>query len=468
MENQRNRILASDSYKTTHAVQFPPDTTSVYSYFSARGGEFSETTFAGLQGVVKEYLVNPVTTEEVNYAADRIAKHMGPRVAEQVKTRWLRLVEKHDGRFPIVIRAVPEGTTVGIKNVLMVVETTDPEFFWLTSYLETLLSRVWYPTTVCSHSREMKKLIHASLVKTGTPELIGFKLHDFGARGVSSGESAAIGGAAHLVNFMGTDTMEALEYAKDYYGTDTAGFSIPASEHSTTTSWGPEGELAFAENMLAQFPDSPVAMVIDSYDDENFCLNILGGALRAKILSRDPANFVVARPDSGEPNLKIVQVLEWLASKFGRTINEKGYKVLPPQIRVIYGDGIGYDEMRRIIYSMESARWSMDNTAFGEGGGLLQKCNRDTHEHAYKCSHVVVNGQSRDAFKAPKGSPMKASKKGRMKLVLDNSWKDKAIAPTYVTVPESDSRPDVLREVYRDGVLLVDDTLDMIRERAKL
>lgn len=465
---QINRILATDSYKPSHAALYPPGTTSIYSHFMARGGDFDATTWFGIQGVVKEFLTTPVTAEEVKYGCDRLAEHVGPHVSEPMRKRWMRLVEKHGGKFPIIIKAAPEGTTVPIKNVLMTVENTDPEFFWLTGYLETLLSRVWYPTTVCTHSREMKKLIHASLVKTGTPEAIDFKLHDFGGRGVSSSESAAIGGTAHLVNFRGSDTMEALEFAKKYYNCHMAGFSIAATEHGPTTSWGQENEAAFAEHVLDTYPDSPVAMVIDSYDDENFCKNILGGKLRNKILARKPEHFVVARPDSGEPNLKVVEASNWLSSSFGRTINSKGYKVLPPQIRGIYGDGIDYAEMKRIIYALESEGWSMDNWAFGEGGGLLQKCNRDTHHHAYKVCHVVVNGESRDVFKAPKGMPLKASRKGRMKLVLDYTWKDKVVGPVFVTVSESDPRPDVLREIYRDGELLIDETLDTIRDRAKL
>jgi len=465
---QVNRILATDSYKTSHAVQYPPGTTKIYSYFEARGGEFDAVTFLGIQEIVKKYLTSPVAAEEVEYGCSRVAGHMGPAIAAKLRARWMMMVERYGGKFPLSIKAVPEGTTVNHKNVLMTVENTDPDFFWLTSYVEALLVRVWYPTSVCTHSREMKKLILKALHETGTPELIDFKLHDFGDRGVSSGESAGTGALAHLVNFKGTDTMRGIEDAREYYSCDMAGFSIPAAEHSTITSWGQEHEVDAFRNMLEQFPDSPVAIVIDSYDDENACKNLIGGVLREAILSRKPEHFVVARPDSGEPNLKIIQVLNWLGEKFGTTTNAKGYKVLPPQIRVIYGDGIDLQEMKRICYSMKSDRWSMDNTAFGEGGGLLQKVNRDTHKFAYKCSHIVVNGVSRDVFKAPRGDTGKASKKGRLKLVLDHAWKDKVVGPVLVTVPEAAPGQDVLREIYRNGVLLVDETLDTIRERARL
>lgn len=461
----QNRILLTDSYKATHAAQYEAGTTNVFSYFESRGGEFAETTFMGLQMMIKKYLLAPVTVEEVEYAFDRLGKHIGP-AATANKSRWLRLIEKHGGRFPVTIRAVPEGTTVATKQVLMTVESTDPEFFWLVGHLEDLLVQLWYPTTVCTFSREMKRTILDGLKQTGTPDLIGFKLHDFGFRGVSSVESAEVGGLAHLVNFLGTDTMPALEAAKDYYGCDMAGYSIPAAEHSTITSWGRHREADAYANMLDQFPTGLVAVVSDSYDIENACRNIWGEQLRERVLARN--GTVVVRPDSGEPDLTMMKVLRCLGEKFGTTINSKGYRVLPDQIRVIYGDGIDFTMLRRIIYTMKSEGWSVDNAAFGCGGGLLQKMNRDTQRFAFKCSSVVVNGEQRDVYKQPVGDTKKNSKRGRIKLVVDRTWQDRQVGPVFATVPESDPRPNELREVYRDGQLLIDETLDQIRERAAL
>jgi nicotinamide phosphoribosyltransferase len=162
----------------------------------------------------------------------------------------------------------------------MTVENTDPKLFWLTNYLETLLVQVWYPSTVATQSFAMKKLLLEYLHETGDPLLIDFKLHDFGYRGVTCPEQAAIGAASHLVNFQGTDTIAGLELLGEYYDEFCAGFSIPASEHSTITSWGKEHEVDACRNMLTQYPEGYVACVSDSYDIFNCCENIWGGELR--------------------------------------------------------------------------------------------------------------------------------------------------------------------------------------------
>merc|ERR1712151_1393474 len=195
------------------------------------------------------------------------------------------------------------GTVLPYKNVLFTMENTDPKCFWLTNYLETLLVQVWYPTTVCTQSREQKKIIKTWMTKTGCTEQVDggahlFKLHDFGFRGVSSVESAALGGAAHLVNFRGTDTLAALMMVNDCYGSECAGFSIPASEHSTITSWGKEREVMAFKNMLEQYPTGLVACVSDSYNIYDACEKLWGDKLKAEIENRD--GTLIVRPDSGE------------------------------------------------------------------------------------------------------------------------------------------------------------------------
>jgi nicotinamide phosphoribosyltransferase len=248
-----NIVMLTDSYKVTHHLQYPEGTTLVYSYFECRGGEYEEVCFFGLQYFLKRYLSGQVVTQEkIDQAETYFKKHFSHPVwgyQENLfnKDAWQFILDKKKGKLPVMIKAVPEGTVVPYKNVLFTLENTDPECYWLTNYLETLLVQVWYPTTVCTQSREQKKIITKYLTDTGSKDVIDkglhlFKLHDFGFRGVSSVESAAIGGAGHLVNFLGTDTMAALVLHKEYYHEDMAGFSIPASEHSTMTSWGKEGE----------------------------------------------------------------------------------------------------------------------------------------------------------------------------------------------------------------------------------
>ncbi|MEK7195218.1 MAG: nicotinamide phosphoribosyltransferase domain-containing protein, partial [Patescibacteria group bacterium] len=213
-----NPVEATDSYKVTHWRQYRPRTRTVYSFFESRGGAFPEVTFFGLQYILKRYLVGQVVTpENVAEANEDFALHFGnPDLCNQ--KGWDRILKKHGGRLPLIIRAVPEGANVPVKNVLMTVENTDPEVPWVTNYVETLLSQVWYPSTVASQSRQMRKLVLSYLKKTGDPSLIDFKVHDFGFRGSTSVESAGIGGAAHLVNFKGTDTFQAIRVARKYYG----------------------------------------------------------------------------------------------------------------------------------------------------------------------------------------------------------------------------------------------------------
>jgi nicotinamide phosphoribosyltransferase len=466
MSITNNVILLTDSYKVSHSVQYPEGTTEVYSYFESRGGQFDEITFVGLQYFLEEYLSKPITQEDIEEAAEDYALHFGN---EKLFNRegWEYILKQHGGYLPVSIKAVPEGLTVGTKNVLMTVVNTDPKCFWLTNYLETLLSQVWYPSTVASLSRQQKKYIKAALDKSAdNSDGLMFKLHDFGFRGATTVESAGIGGFAHLVNFMGTDTVPALRVARKYYSCRMAGFSIPASEHSTITSWGKENEVKAMANMLDKYPTGLVACVSDSYNIYKACEEYWGTELKDKILNRD--GCLVVRPDSGEPTEVVPKILQILYEKLGGTVNSKGYKMLPPQVRVIQGDGIDVDTLPKLLDAIMKAGFSTDNLAFGSGGGLLQKVNRDTSKFAFKCCSVVVAGEQRDVYKQPIDTPWKISKKGKLKLVLDHSWKDKKIGPEYTTVGLDDLRPDELVEVYRNGKVLVKATLDDLRNRAGL
>ena len=462
-----NIILLVDSYKFSHSVQYPKGTTEVYSYFESRGGAFPEITFFGLHYFLKQYLEKPITQENIEEAAEFAKAHFGNEAMFN-REGWEYILNTHEGKLPISIKAVAEGTSVDAKNVLMTVVNTDPKCFWLTNYLETLLSQVWYPSTIASLSRQQKKYIKASLEKSADSiDGLPFKLHCFGFRGVSSVESAGIGNAGHLVNFMGTDTLAGILVAKKYYNCPMAGFSIPASEHSTITSWGKEHELDAMRNMLEQYPTGLVACVSDSFNIYKACEEYWGTELKDMILKRD--GCLVVRPDSGEPTKIVPEVLDILGKKFGYTINSKGYKLLPPQVRVIQGDGIDLDTLPGILDAILNAGWSTDNVAFGSGGGLLQKVNRDTCKFAFKCSSVTVNGEQRDVYKQPVGAEWKMSKKGKMKLVLDKGWNDfDTKLERFITVGIDDPREDQLVEVYRNGEVLVNPTFAEIRNRAKL
>ena len=462
--NLNNILMLTDSYKTSHYKQYPPDTQKIYSYFESRGGAYQKTLFFGLQYFLKEYLEGVVVTKEkIDEAEEMINAHMGQGVF--YREGWEYILNEHGGKLPVVIKAVKEGSLVDTSNVLMSIENTDPKCFWLVNYLETLLVQVWYPMTVSTQSYFMKQRLKQYLEETSdNPENAGleFKLHDFGFRGVSSVESAGIGGVAHLVNFMGTDTMASLVFAKKYYDCDCAGFSIPATEHSTITSWGKEGELEAYKNFLNKHENNPlIACVSDSYDIYKTCAEYWGGELKEQVLERN--GTLVVRPDSGKPQEVVVEVLKILWEQFGGTVNSKGYKILDPHVRVIQGDGVNPDSMLRILQAMKRNSFSVENIAFGSGGALLQKLDRDTQMCAFKCSAIKRSDGWYKVYKSPIGESFKKSKKGKLKLIYDEN---RGVYQTYEINEVPITIKNHLIEVFKDGDILKTYTLDEIRSTA--
>lgn len=457
----RNLLLRSDSYKVSHWVQYPPGTRTVFSYVESRGGAFGHSVFFGLQAWLREFMRRPVTQADVEEADALMALHGVPFN----RAGWQLLIDRHGGWLPLRIRAVPEGSVVPVRQVLATVENTDPDFFWLTSYIETeLLRAIWYPSTVATISAAAKAVLLRYLqANSDDPEgQIGFKLHDFGARGVSSNESAALGGLAHLVNFQGTDTLMALVAARRWYDCEMAGFSIPAAEHSTITSWGRAHEVDAYRNMLAQFakPGATFAVVSDSYDIFRACDELWGGELKAEV-ERSGATLVV-RPDSGDPAPTVLKVAQILARRFGTRTNAKGFQVLNT-VRIIQGDGIDLESLRTVLAALHAEGFAAENIAFGMGGGLLQRCNRDTMQWAMKCSAVQVGDEWREVFKDPVGDTRKSSKKGRLTLAgnADAGWRT-----VRIDGPEGAPADDALQTVYENGELLQTQHLDAVRARA--
>jgi nicotinamide phosphoribosyltransferase len=452
-----NNLMDCDSYKLSHWLQYPDNTTYMFDYLESRGGKYPATVMAGLQYIIKQYLTLPITKEHVEKMKEFAADHGEPFNYEG----WMYIVEKHNGKLPVRIKAVPEGTLVPTHNILLTVESTDPEVFWVASFLETMILRVWYPITVATQSFFIKQTLLEYLFQTSDDPWgeILFKLHDFGSRGVSSRESAGIGGAAHLFNFRGSDTVQGVDLANTIYCCKMSGFSIPAAEHSTITIYGREGELKAYRNMLRQFakPGSMVAIVSDSYDLWNAVTNHWGKELKEEII--ESGATVIIRPDSGHPPDVVLKTLQLLDEQFGHAVNTKGYKVLN-NVRVIQGDGINHESIKEICDTFIADGYSLTNVAFGMGGALLQQVNRDTQKFAIKCSAAVVDNEMVSVFKDPVTDPGKASKKGILELRKDEYGE-------YYTV-EKDREPngqDELVLVYENGELLVEYTMDEIRTR---
>jgi nicotinamide phosphoribosyltransferase len=453
----KNFILNTDSYKTSHYLQYPANTQYISSYVESRGGEFKECLFFGLQMFIKEYLTKPITQANIDEAVEIYQAHGVPFN----KQGWQYILDKHQGFLPIKIESIAEGSIVPTKNVLVQVVNTDPNCAWLTCFVETALLRaIWYPTTVATVSYLCKKIIEKYMYETaGHNQGIEFKLHDFGARGVSSLESAAIGGLAHLVNFQGTDTVSALMQGRKYYGENMAGFSIPASEHSTMTSWGKHREADAYENMLDQYggEGKTLAVVSDSYDIWHAIEKIWGEQLKDKVIKN--GGTLVVRPDSGDPVQVVSDVIEKLMSQFGYTYNKVGFKVLPNYIRVIQGDGVSLATIEKILIEMKARKLSAENIAFGMGAELLQKVNRDTLKFAMKASAAQIENQWIDVYKNPVTDRGKKSKAGRLALVNQKG--------EYKTIKKCSKKAqnNLLETVYLNGKLLKEVTFKEIRQQ---
>jgi len=452
---RENLVLLADAYKYAHHKLYYPGTTEIYSYLESRGGMFDETVFFGLQYFLKEYLAGEAFTQADLDEAEGFLLQVFGRSDVFDKSKFQYILDKYNGRLPVKIKAVSEGTRVPVGNVLMTIENTDPECYWLTNFLETLLMQVWYPCTVATLSNQVKKAVtgyYAETATNGAEAGIDFVLNDFGFRGVSSVESAKLGGAAHLLNFNGSDNLAGSAMAINYYDAQKVyGLSIPATEHSICTLLGKEGELEIFKHVLKTFPTGIIACVSDSYNIFRACEEYWGEDLKEEILKRD--GTLVIRPDSGDPVMTLLEIFEILFNKFGYTVNSKGYKVLPPQLRVIQGDGVNYESIKTIYAALKQAGISAENLVLGMGGALLQKVDRDTQRFALKCSSAIVNGVEVNVAKSPTEmnangditASFKKSKSGRLKLVKING------DFTTVTEAGNESFADELQTVFENG-----------------
>lgn len=457
-----NPILDVDSYKTSHFAQYPANAEFISSYIESRGSEhgWPHTTVGPYMPWLVDYASKPIEAWMIDRAERRLKQH-GPSFN---RAGWEYILNKHRGHVPIMIEAVPEGLTVPTGNVLMQMVNTDPVVPWVTSYKETGgLRGFWFPTTVATQDLEIKRTLKYWLEKTSDlpwEDLIGFMVHDFGGRGVSSYESANIGGMAHMVHFLGTDTISSLEYIEDHYGDSDVGYSVDASEHSTITCWGgEEGEILAFENMIDKFakPGKIFACVSDSYD-------ILKAAdkwysLREKLINSGAKLMV--RPDSGEPTEIVPVLTNRLMDKFGFTTNKKGYDVLPPYLGVIQGDGINHVSIDDICAATAGTKLSTQNFAFGMGGAMLQHVNRDTMKFAMKASAIQRDGVWHDVYKDPVTDPGKRSKRGRLALV-----KREGIFQTIRREEVLSGEQNYLQPVFLNGKVLEKSTFAEIRELA--
>lgn len=477
----KNLLLMADVYKLGHMRQYKPGTTKVYSYLCARSTKkYNDALFFGLQPYLK-LLETPITQADGEEFLSYYTMILGSQPPQDISDKITALVKL--GYLPLEIKAVPEGTIIDNKNVLATVTNTHPEFYWVVGFFESLLLKVWAPTTVATKSLQFKRITKKYTDDTSDADfLMPFLVHDFGYRGVSSEETAEICGAAHLVNFCGTDTVPAVKFMKEvYHGEGLIGASVPATEHSIHCSFGPtaENEIEYVTRQMELNPTGLMSVVSDAYDYWRM-LTVTLPAVKDKILARD-GKYVV-RPDSGDP-LKILcgdpeaevgspankGTFRILDELFGSTVNSKGYKELNPKIGVIYGDGMYLERYEAILAKMKEMGYANTNLVVGIGGLLLQQHNRDDLGFAFKATYAEINDEAVELFKDPVTDPGKKSHKGLMRLekhdVLENN---KHVTRFFTLDQQPSDEGGELVTVFKDGKVTHEYTLNEIRERAKI
>lgn len=458
-------IMKSDSYKIGMKNQYPSGITEVYSFIESRGGKFDEVVLMGVKSFCDRYLNNPLTKEDIRELEKFFELRPEPFDAQAFRA----LLDVNCGFLPLEIKALPEGTVVPVSVPMVTVKNTIPEAYWLTTLIETkLLSYVWYQTTVATLAREIKKKLKAANDKS-SPDFQGidFQLHNFGDRGAAPDDSAIYGGVAHLVSFMGTDSLAAVRHIQEVYREKGIfGYSVPASEHSIATAWGPDdGEVDYILHMIRTFKEKfdIISVVADSYDVFEFTKKVATNPeIRAELADLEARDKrFVFRPDSGTPKEVLKGMFDIIEVHFPVTINSAGYKVLPPYLGVLWGDGVNFESIQQILDDVMDLGWASQNVVLGMGGQLVQAgINRDTNKFAMKASNVVINGVEKGIAKDPITAAWKKSKKGKFSVIRDGgklTW-----------VEGENVEGDLLEVVYKDGDFFVDDNFADVKDRAKI
>ena len=481
-------MLLCDFYKVAHRNMYPEGTEYVYSTWTPRTSRMSgvnEVVAFGTQSFIKQYLIKffdehffSKTKETVLAEYSRIIKHTLGITEPEVK----HIADLHDlGYLPLSIKALPEGSLVPLRVPMLTIENTNPKFFWLTNFIESLASsELWQSSTSATLAREYRKILDKAALETvGNTDFVGFQGHDFSMRGMSSLGSAMSSGMGHLLSFVGTDTIPAIQAAEALYGANVekelVGTSIPATEHSIQCAYG--DDMKYLKRMLSEVhPTGFVSIVSDGYDFWDVVGRVLP-ALKTDIMKRSGGPLgdkVVIRPDSGDPVLIVCGdpagktalerkgAVEALWDIFGGTVTDKGYKLLDSHIGLIYGDAITLSRCQEITDQLKAKGFASINCVYGIGSYTYQYNTRDTFGFALKSTMCVINGDEKQIYKDPKtDNGIKKSLKGKVAVLSTDHGLVAVDGLGYKTVVAEDQ----LKEVYRDGKLLVEETFSGIRKR---
>jgi nicotinamide phosphoribosyltransferase len=481
-----NPLLLTDGYKVDHRRQYPNGTTLVYSNWTPRKSRIDgveEVVFFGLQYFIKKYILEDFETYFFKQPKEKVLGEYARKINNYLGENQVgikHIEDLHDlGYIPMVIKALPEGSSVPIRVPLFTMYNTLPDFFWLTNYFETLVSAVvWMPCTSATIAKQYRKKLDKFAFETSSvPEFVDWQGHDFSMRGMAGIEASLISASGHLLSFVGTDTIPAISFLEEYYNADSAieliGGSVSATEHSVMCMGTIEDEIGTFRRLVCEvYPKGIVSIVSDTWDLWKVLSEYLP-ILKSQILNRD--GKVVIRPDSGDP-VQIIcgnpkgnndnerkGVIQLLWETFGGSTNSKGFKELDSHIGAIYGDSITVERATQICERLKEKGFASTNVVLGIGSYTYQYNTRDTFGFAMKATYGEVNGQGREIFKDPiTDDGTKKSAKGLMKVELENG--------TYKLIDQvtwEKEKQGELKEVFRDGKLLIDQTLTEIRQRLK-
>ncbi|WP_299135616.1 nicotinate phosphoribosyltransferase [uncultured Tenacibaculum sp.] len=479
-----NPLLYTDGYKVDHRRQYPNQTTLVYSNWTPRKSRIEgidKVVFFGLQYFIKKYIIEEFQTNFFNKSKNEVCKKYSRRINNYLGENLVgikHIEDLHDlGYIPMAIKALPEGVEVPIRVPMFTMYNTLPEFFWLTNYFETLLSTtVWLPCNSATIAKKYRKILDKYAQETSSiPEFVDWQGHDFSMRGMAGLEAAIMSSAGHLLSFTGTDTIPTIDFFETYYNansdTELIGGSVAATEHSVMCMGTNTGEEETFKRLITEvYPNGIVSIVSDTWDLWKVLTEYLPN-LKKEVLTRN--GKVVIRPDSGDPvdiicgnpNGKTIEaqkgVIELLWETFGGNTNTKGYKELDSHIGAIYGDSITLDRATQICERLKQKGFASTNVVLGIGSFTYQYNTRDTFGFAMKATYGEVEGLGREIYKDPiTDDGTKKSAKGLLKVTLENGE-----YKLYDQVSWEEEKQGELKEVFRDGKLLVDEKLSDIRKR---
>ncbi|KXZ67471.1 putative nicotinate phosphoribosyltransferase [Acinetobacter venetianus] len=488
-----NPLNAIDFYKADHRRQYPVGTEYVYANFTPRSSRLAKMlpdfddkiVFFGLQGFIKHFLIETWNEGFFNQPKAKVVAAYKRRMDNSLGESAVpveHIEALHDlGYLPLKIKALPEGSRVNIKVPVLTIINTDPNFFWLTNYIETVLSaELWKSCTTATISYEYKRLLTQYAEKTGAPlDFVPVQGHDFSSRGMSGIYDAAQSGVGHLTSFIGTDSVASIDYAEEYYNAvGVVGISVPATEHSVMCMGSEESEIETFRRLICElYPSGVVSIVSDTWDFWRV-ITEFSMELKAEILNRQPNALglakVVFRPDSGDP-VKIIcgnpdaerdspaykGAVQCLWEIFGGTETTQGYKVLNERVGLIYGDSITLERAQNILKGLEAKGFASNNLVFGIGSYTYNYLTRDTFGFAVKATWGQVNGVGRELFKDPvTDSGVKKSAKGLLRVEQTENGFELFDQQSF-----KQEKMGALQTVFENGQLLRECSLDQIRER---